>query len=286
MSFYKPKEEIVKEYKQYNLDNLKTQHEGAVAKAKPGDGPLDGDLNNFSIPAGYFGDDGYVGHRDDSYIRRQAKNIDRGKDKIPFGNKEFQFDEKTQKYNIEYDNNGVSALKMVDGELKQLTKQQVADRMGIDLSLIKSQDENIIKGTVHAESGSNYEFMEGNAATSASKWNSVIFPKNHIKNPQGYRFAEYKPEFGAHSVLDPLGLFSESENTMVLMDKYDNLVSFKNLREFKKNPNSKEFSLVDKNNPPVRYKTGGTDGENQDEFAKIIKQFGKNSFDLLDSDGL
>jgi len=32
------KEEIVKEYKQYNLDNLKTQHEGAVAKAKPGSG--------------------------------------------------------------------------------------------------------------------------------------------------------------------------------------------------------------------------------------------------------
>tara|TARA_R100001369_G_scaffold65967_2_gene93121 strand:+ start:7515 stop:9191 length:1677 start_codon:yes stop_codon:yes gene_type:complete len=280
------KEEIVKEYKQYNLDNLKTQHEGAVAKTKQGKGPLEGDLNDFHVPAGYFGDDGYVVHRDDSYIRKQAEDIDRGKDKIPFGNKEFQFDKKTQKYNIEYEDNGVSALKMVDGKLKQLTKQQVADRMGIDLSLIKSKDENIIKGTVHAESGSNYEFMEGNAATSASKWNGVIFPKNHIKNPQGYHFAEYKPGFGMHTYLDPFELFSESENTMVLMDKYDNLVSFKNLREFKNNPNSKEFSLVDKNSPPVRYKTGGTDGDNQDEFAKIIKQFGKNGFDLLDSDGL
>ena len=220
------------------------------------------------------------------YIRRQAKNIDRGKDKIPFGNKEFQFDEKTQKYNIEYDNNGVSALKMVDGELKQLTKQQVADRMGIDLSLIKSENPDIQTGTYNTETGTDYTIMEGNAAESAENWNKSMLPKNHAKNPKGYYFAEYRPAFGDRPFLDPLGLFTP-ENTMVLMDKYDNLVSYKNLREFKNDPNSKKISEVSEANPPITFDTGGSDGANQDEFAKIIKQFGKDGYNLLDAgDGL
>tara|TARA_R110000851_G_scaffold99500_2_gene214606 strand:- start:763 stop:2487 length:1725 start_codon:yes stop_codon:yes gene_type:complete len=279
------KEEIVKEYKQYNLDNLRTQHEGAVAKAKPGDGPLDGDLNNFSIPAGYFGDDGYVGHRDDSYIRRQAKDIDRGKDKIPFGNKEFQFDEKTQKYNIEYDNNGVSALKMVDGELKQLTKQQVADRMGIDLSLIKSGDPDIQADAADTKTGTTYAIMGEDSDTVADNWNKILLPMDHVDNPKGYHFKKMKRQ-GKGKKLWPFGK-EEHDQKIALYDNKDRPVSFKDLELFKTNPLDKTHYGGDYvNYPTVSFRTGDSMGKQKDTYNEILKTLRGKGIDLFDNDGL
>ena len=115
-----------------------------------------------------------------------------------------------------------------DGAL--LTKHQVAGRMDIDTSLIKSENPDIHRQELIIQKQVQISRLwKETQQHLQSKWNQSILPKNHAKNPKGYYFAEYRPAFGDRPFWDPLGLFAP-ENTMVLMDKYDNLVSYKNLR--------------------------------------------------------
>ena len=268
-----------------DIYNNSAENPETVRKRNQANSIKDGVKGLFEVPQGTYGNAGYIAHRSDSFIRKQAADIDRGKKIINFGDETFVWEQEDDdgtftknRYTLE------SPDGADDGAL--LTKHQVADRMDVNVSLIKSENPDIIEGTYDIETGTDYTIMEGNAAKSAENWNKSMLPKNHAKNPKGYYFAEYRPAFGDRPFLDPLGLFAP-ENTMVLMDKYDNLVSYKNLREFKNDPNSKKISEVSEANPPITFDTGGSDGANQDEFAKIIKQFGKDGYNLLDAgDGL
>jgi hypothetical protein len=220
----------------------------------------DGDgKGSFAVPGNQFGDAGYISYRSDSYIRRQAANIDRGKQIINFGNENYVFDKESQKYTVESPgvDNGVV-----------LTKQQIADRMGVDLSLIKSKDVNIDPNTVDEDTGITYKIMANNQTTAADEWNKVLIPRNNVKNKYGLQFEKSG------------GMFSSS---IRIIDRNDSPVTLENIQEMIE---GKETLSFDRKGQAAEFKTGGKYGEQVDAFTKIIKLLGSEGLDILDNDGL
>ena len=221
-------------------------------------------LNNnknqgFAVPGGTFGDAGYISYRNESFIRRQAADIDRGKQIINFGSENYVYDKENKRYTIESPgvDNGVV-----------ITKQQIADRMGIDLSLIKSKNVDIDPDSVDDATGTTYEIMANNDVTVADAWNKTLIPRNNVNNKYGLKFVASGGVFG---------------NSIQLVDKNNNPVNLENIQEMIE---GKEYLTLYREGELAEFETGGEYGSQVNNFNKIIELLGSEGLDVLDDDGL